>query len=113
MITQTTVFTRPDTSLPWMNDDPAMQDYLAPRDGLVNSRPDLVSQAPRVESPDGLTCTTVQTFPSIDEYNTYVALLKQAIPGWPVGRNQYFTDRGHTINIRVTGDGVNIVYTAA
>ena len=111
MITQTMVMTRPDISAHWFNDAPEMQAYLAPRNQLRENRPELTDIPVITESSDGLTCTIVQTFPSIDEYNTYVNLLIQAIPGWPKGRNEYVVDHAHTINIHLSGDGVNLVYT--
>jgi hypothetical protein len=102
MITQTTVMTRPDASVPWFNDAPSMQDYLAPRNELRISRPDLANTPIGTESEDKLTYTAVQTFPDVSSFNQYLSLLKQAIPGWPEGRNKYFTDNNQTISITVT-----------
>jgi hypothetical protein len=102
MIIQTTVSTRSDVSTPWFNYAPEMQSQVALRDQLINSRPDLASQPTRDEAPDGLTCTRVQTFPTIEAFNQYVSLLKQAIPDWPAGRDQYHRDHNQTIHITVT-----------
>ena len=97
MIILTATFTRTDTSVPWFNDAPEMQAYLAPRDAIRTSHPDLASIPVVTESDDGLTYKAVQTFPSLAAYEEYVVLLKQAIPGWPAGRDQYFKDHNHSI----------------
>lgn len=101
MIIQTSTFTRTDASVPWFNDAPSMQEYIAPRDALRIARPDLASTPVVTNSEDGLTYTAVQTFPSLDSYNEYVYLLKQAIPRWPEGRDQYFKDHNQTIAVSV------------
>ena len=102
MIILTSTFTRTDVSVPWFNDAPEMQEYLAPRDALRLDRPDLASIPVTTQSEDGLTYTAVQTFPTNDAYLEYLRLLREAIPGWPAGRNQYFSDHNQTIVSTVT-----------
>ena len=101
MIIQTSTFTRTDASVPWFNDAPEMQEYLAPRDAVRLAHPELASTPVVTNSEDGLTYIAVQTFPSLAAYDQYVILLKQAIPGWPEGRNQYFKDHNQTIAVSV------------
>jgi hypothetical protein len=101
MITQTIIYTRPDASIPWFNDAPEMQAYLAPRDVIKDAHPELTGDVVRTTSEDGLTMTAVQRFPSLAAYNQYIALLKQAIPDWPAGRNQYAKDHNQSMAITV------------
>jgi len=101
MIIQTSVFTRTDRKIPWFNDAPEMQDYIAPRDAVRLAHPELADFPVRTESEDGLTHTAVQTFPTLDAFYQYIDLLKQAIPGWPSGRDQYFKDHNQTITTTI------------
>lgn len=102
MIILTSTFTRTDASVPWFNDAPEMQEYIAPRAALIVSRPDLASVPVVTQSEDGLTYQAIQTFPTREAHFEYLRLLYEAIPSWPKGRNQYFTDHNHTIALTVT-----------
>lgn len=93
MIILTSTFNRPDTSAPFYNDAPELEELRAARAALIPLG--LASLPTKTLSEDQLTLTITRTFESMDAYRQYKALLAE-IPNWPDIMYKYFEDHNHS-----------------